>query len=114
VDDATVEIENINRNLAMGKKRPGNPGGAQQIACRFCLHVCIALFSFHVFPVRRCQVSLYPLAEAVSFAHASFLYVVADHRSDAGNVSPELGDEYHSEDHIGEKMGFFRRYQQGF
>jgi len=23
-------------------------------------------------------------------------------------------DEYHGEEHIGEKMGFFRRYQQGF
>src|SRR5258708_18522995 len=55
-----------------------------------------------------------PLAEAVSFAMlASYMW--------SRTIVPTLAmyllsseDEYHAEEHIGEKMGFFRRYQQGF
>ena len=55
-----------------------------------------------------------PLAEAVSFAMlASYMW--------SRTIVPTLAmyllsseDEYHAEEHAGEKMGFFRRYQQGF
>jgi len=55
-----------------------------------------------------------PLAEAVSFAMlASYMW--------SRTIVPTLAmyllsseDEYHAEEHVGEKMGFFRRYQQGF
>ncbi len=55
-----------------------------------------------------------PLAEAVSFAMlASYMW--------SRTIVPTLAmyllsseDEYHSEEHKGEKQGFFRRYQQGF
>jgi len=55
-----------------------------------------------------------PLAEAVSFAMlASYMW--------SRTIVPTLAmyllsseDEYQAEEHAGEKMGFFRRYQQGF
>jgi multidrug efflux pump subunit AcrB len=55
-----------------------------------------------------------PLAEAVIFAMlASYLW--------SRTIVPTLAmyllsseDEYHAEEHAGEKQGFFRRYQQGF
>jgi multidrug efflux pump subunit AcrB len=55
-----------------------------------------------------------PLAEAVIFAMlASYFW--------SRTIVPTLAmyllsseDEYHAEDHVGEKMGWFRRYQQGF
>src|SRR5258708_34035432 len=55
-----------------------------------------------------------PLAEAVSFAMlASYMWS----RTSGPTLAMSLlssEDEYHAEEHIGEKMGFFRRYQQGF
>src|SRR5208337_208764 len=55
-----------------------------------------------------------PLAEAVSFAMlASYMW--------SRTIVPTMAmyllsseDEYHADLHVGEKMGFFRRYQQGF
>ena len=77
VDDATVEIENIERNLAMGKEmRQAILDGAQQIAVPAfvsTLSICIVFVPmFFLSGVARFL--FVPLAEAVSFAMlASYL-----------------------------------------
>src|SRR5690349_13848928 len=117
VDDATVEIENINRNLAMGKETvQAILDGAQQIAVpAFVSTLCICLVFLPMFFLSGVARYLFvPLAEAVSFAMlASYMW--------SRTIVPTLAmyllsseDEYHAEEHAGEKMGFFRRYQQGF
>src|SRR6185503_13928273 len=71
VDDATVEIENIHRNLAMGKKlRPAILDGAQQIAVPAfvsTLAICIVFLPV-VFLTGPAQYLFTPLALAVVFA----------------------------------------------
>src|SRR6201987_5567672 len=117
VDDATVEIENINRNLAMGKDTiQAILDGAQQIAVpAFVSTLCICIVFIPMFFLSGVARYLFvPLAEAVSFAMlASYMW--------SRTIVPTLAmyllsseDEYHAEDHVGEKMAFFRRYQQGF
>jgi multidrug efflux pump subunit AcrB len=117
VDDATVEIENINRNLAMGKDTvPAILDGAQQIAVpAFVSTLCICIVFLPMFLLSGVARYLFlPLAEAVVFAMlASYGW--------SRTIVPTLAmyllsakDEYHAEEHAGEKMGFFRRYQQAF
>jgi CzcA family heavy metal efflux pump len=117
VDDATVEIENINRNLAMGKETvQAILDGAQQIAVpAFVSTLCICIVFIPMFFLSGVAKFLFvPLAEAVSFAMlASYMW--------SRTIVPTLAmyllsseDEYHPEEHIGEKMGLFRRYQQSF
>src|SRR5437016_12019715 len=117
VDDATVEIENINRNLAMGKDTVQVIlDGAQQIAVpAFVSTLCICIVFIPMFFLSGVARYLFvPLAEAVSFAMlASYMW--------SRTIVPTLAmylltaeDEYHAEEHVGERMGFFRRYQQGF
>ncbi len=117
VDDATVEIENINRNLAMGKETmQAILDGAQQIAVpAFVSTICICIVFIPMFFLSGVAKFLFvPLAEAVIFAMlASYFW--------SRTIVPTLAmyllsseDEYHAEEHSGEKMGFFRRYQQGF
>ena len=117
VDDATVEIENINRNLAMGKETvQAILDGAQQIAVpAFVSTICICIVFIPMFFLSGVARFLFvPLAEAVSFAMlASYMW--------SRTIVPTLAmyllsaeDEYHADEHAGEKMGFFRRYQQGF
>ncbi|PYT57024.1 MAG: RND transporter, partial [Acidobacteria bacterium] len=117
VDDATVEIENINRNLAMGKETmQAILDGAQQIAVpAFVSTICICIVFIPMFFLSGVAKFLFvPLAEAVIFAMlASYFW--------SRTIVPTLAmyllsseDEYHTEEHIGENMGFFRRYQQGF
>src|SRR6266404_3860861 len=117
VDDATVEIENINRNLAMGKETvQAILDGAQQIAVpAFVSTLCICIVFIPMFFLSGVAKFLFvPLAEAVSFAMlASYMW--------SRTIVPTLAmyllsseDEYQAEEHMGEKMGFFRRYQQGF
>jgi CzcA family heavy metal efflux pump len=117
VDDATVEIENINRNLAMGKETvQAILDGAQQIAVpAFVSTLCICIVFIPMFFLSGVAKFLFvPLAEAVSFAMlASYMW--------SRTIVPTLAmyllsseDEYHAEEHAGEKMGFFRRYQQAF
>jgi CzcA family heavy metal efflux pump len=77
VDDATVEIENIERNLAMGKEmRQAILDGAQQIAVPAfvsTLSICI-VFVPMFFLAGVARFLFVPLAEAVSFAMlASYL-----------------------------------------
>ena len=117
VDDATVEIENINRNLAMGKETvQAILDGAQQIAVpAFVSTLCICIVFIPMFFLSGVARFLFvPLAEAVSFAMlASYMW--------SRTIVPTLAmyllsseDEYHADEHGGEKMGFFRRYQQRF
>ncbi len=117
VDDATVEIENINRNLAMGKETvQAILDGAQQIAVpAFVSTLCICIVFIPMFFLSGVARFLFvPLAEAVIFAMlASYMW--------SRTIVPTMAmyllsadDEYHADLHAGEKMGFFRRYQQGF
>jgi CzcA family heavy metal efflux pump len=77
VDDATVEIENIERNLAMGKEmRQAILDGAQQIAVPALVStLCICIVFVPMFFLTGVARFLFvPLAEAVSFAMlASYL-----------------------------------------
>jgi CzcA family heavy metal efflux pump len=117
VDDATVEIENINRNLAMGKETvQAILDGAQQIAVpAFVSTLCICIVFIPMFFLSGVAKFLFvPLAEAVIFAMlASYMW--------SRTIVPTLAmyllsaeDEYHAEEHPGERQGFFRRYQQAF
>ena len=117
VDDATVEIENINRNLAMGKDTvQAILDGAQQIAVPALVStLCICIVFIPMFFLSGVAKFLFvPLAEAVIFAMlASYLW--------SRTIVPTLAmyllsaeDEYHADEHKGERQGFFRRYQQGF
>jgi multidrug efflux pump subunit AcrB len=77
VDDATVEIENIERNLAMGKEmKTAILDGAQQIAVpAFVSTLCICIVFVPMFFLTGVARFLFvPLAEAVCFAMlASYL-----------------------------------------
>jgi CzcA family heavy metal efflux pump len=117
VDDATVEIENINRNLAMGKETvQAILDGAQQIAVpAFVSTLCICIVFLPMFFLGGVARYLFvPLAEAVSFAMlASYMW--------SRTIVPTMAmyllsseDEYIPEEHVGERQGFFRRYQQSF
>src|SRR6201987_1867052 len=102
VDDATVEIENIERNLAMGKEmRQAILDGAQQIAVPAfvsTLSICIVFVPmFFLSGVARYL--FVPLAEAVCFAMlASYFlsrtvvptmakYLLRGHEAEAGHAS---------------------------
>jgi CzcA family heavy metal efflux pump len=112
VDDATVEIENIERNLAMGKEmRQAILDGAQQIAVPALvstLSICI-VFVPMFFLTGVAKFLFVPLAEAVSFAMlASYLL--------SRTLIPTLvmyimrGHEHRE---AGPK-GFMGRFQRGF
>src|SRR6202008_2985254 len=117
VDDATVEIENTQRNLALGKETvQAILDGAQQIAVpAFVSTLCICIVFIPMFFLSGVAKYLFvPLAEAVIFAMlASYMW--------SRTIVPTLAmyllsaeDEYHADQHTGQRMGFFRRYQQGF
>jgi multidrug efflux pump subunit AcrB len=102
VDDATVEIENINRNIAMGKEvEHAILDGAQQIAVPAfvsTLAICI-VFVPMFFLTGVARYLFVPLAEAVSFAMlASYLlsrtvvptmakYLLRGHEAEAGHLA---------------------------
>lgn len=106
VDDATVEIENIERNLAMGKEmRQAILDGAQQIAVPAfvsTLSICI-VFVPMFFLTGVAKFLFVPLAEAVSFAMlASYLlsrtliptlvmYIMRGHEHRAETPKSSLG-----------------------
>jgi CzcA family heavy metal efflux pump len=106
VDDATVEIENIERNLAMGKEmRQAILDGAQQIAVPAfvsTLSICI-VFVPMFFLTGVAKFLFVPLAEAVSFAMlASYLlsrtliptlvmYIMRGHEHRAEAATSALG-----------------------
>src|SRR6202041_395550 len=117
VDDATVEIENINRNLAMGKETiQAILDGAQQIAVpAFVSTLCICIVFLPMFFLSGVAKFLFvPLAEAVSFA---MLASYGWSRTIVPTMAMYLlssADEYKPEEHVGEKQGFLRRQQQRF
>ncbi|HEV2715455.1 MAG TPA: efflux RND transporter permease subunit [Terriglobales bacterium] len=103
VDDATVEIENINRNIAQGKEiQHAILDGAQQIAVPAfvsTLAICI-VFVPMFFLTGVARYLFVPLAEAVVFAMlASYLlsrtlvptmakYLLRGHEHEAGHLPP--------------------------
>jgi len=104
VDDATVEIENINRNIAMGKEiLTAILDGASQIAVpAFVSTLAICIVFVPMFFLTGVARHLFiPLAEAVSFAMlASYLlsrtlvptlarYLLRGHEHDAENLESE-------------------------
>ena len=114
VDDATVEIENINRNLAMGKETvQAILDGAQQIAVpAFVSTLCICIVFIPMFFLSGVAKFLFvPLAEAVIFAMlASYMWsrtivpTMAMYLLSAEDeVVPDEGTQ-----------GLLRRYQQKF
>ncbi len=111
VDDATVEIENIERNLGMKKElRQAILDGAQQIAVpAFVSTLCICIVFLPLFLLQGVARYLFvPLAEAVVFAMlASYLLS----RTLVPTMALYLLDE-HEHDHP--SKGFFGRAQQGF
>jgi CzcA family heavy metal efflux pump len=106
VDDATVEIENIERNLAMGKEmKQAILDGASQIAVpAFVSTLCICIVFVPMFFLSGVARFLFvPLAEAVSFAMlASYLlsrtliptlvmYIMRGHEHKAAGPKTFLG-----------------------
>jgi CzcA family heavy metal efflux pump len=112
VDDATVEIENIERNLAMGKEmRQAILDGAQQIAVPAfvsTLSICI-VFVPMFFLAGVAKFLFVPLAEAVSFAMLASYFL-------SRTLIPTLvmyimrGHEHRE----AEPKSFFGRFQRGF
>ena len=117
VDDATVAIENINRNLAMGKDTvQAILDGSQQIAIpAFVSTLCICIVFIPMFFLSGVAKYLFvPLAEAVVFAMlASYFW--------SRTLVPTLAmyllsaeEELAAEEQRGKKQGFLRSYQQSF
>jgi multidrug efflux pump subunit AcrB len=115
VDDATVEIENIHRNLGLGKRLvQAILDGAQQIATPAfvsTLSICI-VFVPVVFLTGPAKYLFTPLALAVVFAMlASYLL--------SRTIVPTLvryllGAEVHDEAGAGARSSFFGRIHKGF
>src|SRR6202453_4711932 len=116
VDDATVEIENIERNLAMGKEmRQAILDGAQQIAVPAfvsTLSICI-VFVPMFFLSGVAKFLFVPLAEAVSFAMlASYLL--------SRTLIPTLvmfimrGHEHRATESKNPFVRFQRKFEHGF
>jgi multidrug efflux pump subunit AcrB len=116
VDDATVEIENIERNLAMGKEmKQAILDGAQQIAVpAFVSTLCICIVFVPMFFLTGVAKFLFvPMAEAVCFAMlASYLlsrtliptmvmYIMRGHEHRAAQPTSFLGR-------------FQRKFERGF
>ena len=90
VDDATVEIENINRNIAQGKEiQQAILDGAQQIAVpAFVSTLCICIvFVPMFFLTRRRALSVCAARRIRRVRHARFVSAVANLGSDDGEVS---------------------------
>ena len=92
VDDATVEIENVNRNLEEGKEtRQAILDGAAQIAVPALVStLCICIvFLPDVFPERRGEVSVCAAGGSGGFRHAGVVFSFADAGAHDGAVSAE-------------------------
>jgi multidrug efflux pump subunit AcrB len=128
VDDATVEIENINRNLALGKEvEHAILDGAQQIAVPALvstLAICI-VFVPMFFLTGVARYLFVPLAEAVTFAMlASYLlsrtvvptmakYLLRGHEAEAGHASTSKNPLVRMQVRFEESFERFReRYHQ--
>jgi multidrug efflux pump subunit AcrB len=116
VDDATVEIENIDRNLEMGKEvTTAILDGAQQIALPALVStLCICIVFVPMFFLTGVARYLFvPLAEAVVFAMLSS-YVLSRTLVPT-MVQYFLRDQpHHAFDENVVPAGFFGRFQHGF
>jgi CzcA family heavy metal efflux pump len=113
VDDATVEIENINRNLAQGKETvKAILDGAQQIAVpAFVSTLCICIVFVPMFFLTGVARYLFvPLAEAVVFAMLAS-YVLS--RTLVPTLAMYLLRGHHGEEHASGR-GPFSIIQRGF
>lgn len=110
VDDATVEIENIHRNLAMGKPlTKAILDGAEQIAVpAFVASLCISIvFVSVVFLEGPAKFIFLPMGMAVAFSvMASYLL--------SRTLVPTLVKYLLANESHGPSNGFFGRIQQGF
>lgn len=119
VDDATVEIENIDRNLAQGKElKTAILDGASQIAVpAFVSTLCICIVFVPMFFLTGVAKFLFiPLAEAVVFAMLAS-YILS--RTLVPTLVMYLLRNHEHESHQSEQNGrglfaFFKRVQQGF
>ena len=92
VDDATVEIENIDRNLEMGKElRQAILDGAAQIAVPALVSTLVHLHRVRadVLPDRRGAVSVCPAGRGGGVRDAGFVPAFAHAGADAGDVPAE-------------------------
>jgi CzcA family heavy metal efflux pump len=115
VDDATVEIENIERNLAQGKeiKRAILDGASQIAVPAFVSTLCICIVFLPMFFLAGVSKFLFvPLAEAVVFAMlASYFFS----RTIVPTMALYLLKSYeHEHEHGKGRKGFFTRFQEGF
>jgi CzcA family heavy metal efflux pump len=123
VDDATVEVENINRNIAMGKEvLTAILDGASQIAVpAFVSTIAICIVFVPMFFLTGVARFLFvPLAEAVSFAMlASYLlsrtlvptmarYLLRGHEHDAENLEAEAQAHFLARQQIRFEQAFER------
>jgi CzcA family heavy metal efflux pump len=111
VDDATVEIENIERNLAQGKeiKRAILDGASQIAVPAFVSTLCICIVFLPMFFLAGVSKYLFvPLAEAVVFAMlASYFF--------SRTIVPTMAMYLlKSKEHENGSQGFFSRLQQRF
>ncbi|HZU23147.1 MAG TPA: efflux RND transporter permease subunit, partial [Terriglobales bacterium] len=114
VDDATVEIENIDRYLAMGNDlKPAILAGAQQIAVpAFVSTLCICIVFVPMFFLTGVARYLFvPLAEAVVFAMlASYLLS----RTLIPTLVVYLLKGHEHESHDPDRRGWLASWQRGF
>ena len=93
VDDATVEVENINRNWEAEPDKDFDQivlDSAQQIATPAfvsTLSICI-VFAPNVSAVRRSALSVFAAGRGGGVRHVGVVRSLADHRADHGQVSP--------------------------
>jgi len=129
VDDATVEIENINRNIAMGKEvEHAILDGAQQIAVpAFVATLAICIVFVPMFLLSGVARYLFvPLGEAVVFAMlASYLlsrtvvptmakYLLRGHEHDAANTEASRNPFVRMQVRFEEAFERFREHYRGF
>src|SRR5579859_5275769 len=127
-DDATVEIENINRNLAMGKDTiQAILDGAQQIAVpAFVSTLCICIVFIPMFFLSGVAKFLFvPLGEAVVFAMlASYLwsrtvvptmakFLLRGHEHDAANTGTSRNPLIRMQVRFEEAFERFREHYRG-
>ena len=116
VDDATVAIENIDRNLAMGKDvRQAILDGSQQIAVPALVStLCICIVFVPMFFLT--GVARYPVRAAGRSGRlrdAGVLRALAHARADAGDVPAEAGAQARGAARAS-PTGLFHRYQAAF
>ncbi len=115
VDDATVEIENINRNLEQGKEvEPAILDGAAQIAIpAFVSTIAICIVFVPMFFLTGVARYLFvPLAEAVVFAMLASYFFSRTLVPTMAKYLLKGHPPQHERD--GQKKGFFTRFQRRF